>query len=108
MRFVAVKSEAKQASAVIFRTRDLLVGQQTQLVNAIRGHMAELGYVAPQGPSHIELLIAAVAEPTSTIPDAARQCLLLLVETLQSVRQKIKTLDEQIGRRAKRMRWLAG
>ena len=29
MRFVAVKSEAKQASAVIFRTRDLLVGQRT-------------------------------------------------------------------------------
>ena len=27
MRFVAVKSEAKQASGVIFRTRDVLVGQ---------------------------------------------------------------------------------
>ena len=33
MRFVAVKSEDKQASAVIFRTRDVLVGQRTQLVN---------------------------------------------------------------------------
>ena len=40
MRFVAVKSEAKQASAVIFRTRDVLVGQRTQLINAIRGHLA--------------------------------------------------------------------
>src|SRR4051794_26091162 len=28
-RFVAVKSEAKQASAVTFRTRDVLVGQRT-------------------------------------------------------------------------------
>src|SRR3954463_4618566 len=37
MRFVAVKSEAKQASAVVFRTRDLLVGQRTQIINAIRG-----------------------------------------------------------------------
>jgi hypothetical protein len=30
MRFVAVKSEAAQASAAIFRTRDLLVRQRTQ------------------------------------------------------------------------------
>jgi transposase len=29
MRFVAVKSEAKQALAVIFRTRNVLVGQRT-------------------------------------------------------------------------------
>src|ERR671927_1961662 len=34
MRFVPVKSEAKQASSVIFRTRDLLVGQRTQIINA--------------------------------------------------------------------------
>ena len=32
MRFVAVKSEAKQALAAVFRTRDLLVGQRTQLI----------------------------------------------------------------------------
>src|ERR671927_392262 len=34
MRFIAVKSEAKQASSEIFRTRDLLVGQRTQIINA--------------------------------------------------------------------------
>lgn len=50
MRFVAVKSQEKQASAVIFRTRDVLVGQRTQLINAIRGHMSEFGLIAPQGP----------------------------------------------------------
>ena len=49
MRFVAVKSEAKQAAAVIFRARDVLVGQRTQLINAIRGHLAEYGLIAPQG-----------------------------------------------------------
>jgi len=36
---VAVKSEAKQASTVIFRTRDLLVRQRTQIINALRGHL---------------------------------------------------------------------
>lgn len=39
MRFVAIKSEAQQASALVFRTRDLLVRQRTQLINAIRGHI---------------------------------------------------------------------
>jgi transposase len=34
MRFVAVKSEEKQASAVIIKTRDLLVAQRTQIINA--------------------------------------------------------------------------
>ena len=33
----------------MFRTRDLLVRQRTQLINAIRGHLAEYGWVAPKG-----------------------------------------------------------
>jgi len=36
MRFVAIKDEDQQASGMIFRTRDLLVRQRTQLINAIR------------------------------------------------------------------------
>jgi transposase len=54
---VAVKSEAKQAAAVIFRARDLLVGQRTQIINALRGHLAEYGVIAPQGPSHVARLV---------------------------------------------------
>jgi transposase len=49
MRFVAVKSEDSQAAAVIFRTRDLLVRQRTQLINVLRGHMGELRLIVPQG-----------------------------------------------------------
>ncbi len=48
MRFVAVKTE-EQARGMLFRTRDLLVRQRTQLINALRGHLAEHGVVAPQG-----------------------------------------------------------
>jgi transposase len=43
MRFVAVKSETRQASAAVFKVRDLLVRQKTQIINALRGHMAEFG-----------------------------------------------------------------
>src|ERR687893_1802131 len=45
MRFVALKSEAVQANAVVFRTRDLLVRQRTQAINALRGHLGEYGLV---------------------------------------------------------------
>src|ERR1051325_2459348 len=89
MRFVAVKSEAKQASAVVFRTRDLLVGQRTQIINAIRGHLAEYGLIAPQGPSHVDQLIAQIEDPNSGIPDPARSCLAVLVETLRALQGKI-------------------
>src|ERR1700710_2516696 len=76
MRFVAVKSEAKQALAAVFRTRDLLGGQRTQLINALRGHLGEYGIIAPQGPSHVERLIAELENPESAVPEAARTCLM--------------------------------
>ena len=41
MRFVAVKSAEKQASGMVFKTRDLLVRQRTQTINALRGHLTE-------------------------------------------------------------------
>ena len=101
MRFVAVKSEAKQAAAVIFRARDLLVGQRTQIINALRGHLAEYGLIAPQGPSHVERLITQVKDPASGIPDAARSCLMRLVEMLRRLQDEIAELDREIAARAK-------
>lgn len=101
MRFVAVKSEAKQAAAVIFRSRDLLVGQRTQIINALRGHLGEYGMIAPQGPSHVERLIAQIEDPTSGIPGAARSCLVPLVEMLRGLQTKIAELDREIAARAK-------
>ncbi len=101
MRFVAVKSEAKQAAAVIFRARDLLVGQRTQITNALRGHLGEYGLIAPQGPSHVERLIAQVDDPASGIPAAARSCLARLVELLRVLQTAIAELDREIAARAK-------
>ena len=59
MRFVAVKTEEQQARAMLFHTRDLLVRQRTQTINALRGHLAEFGVVAPQGPAHVSRLASA-------------------------------------------------
>ena len=102
MRFVTVKSEEKQASAVVFRTRDLLVRQRTQAINALRGHLAEYGTIVRQGPAHVAQLIAYVQDSQCYLPEAARVILTVLVETLQLLEAKIKTLDIEIARRARR------
>ena len=49
MRFVPVKSPEQQAALSMHRARDLLVKQRTQLVNMIRGLLAEFGVDIPQG-----------------------------------------------------------
>jgi len=101
MRFVAVKSEEQQASIAIFRARDLLVRQRTQLINALRGHLAEYGHVVAQGPAHADQLIERVEEPDSELPEAARMALSMLIETLRSLDERIRRLDEEIARRAR-------
>src|SRR5215212_8400518 len=78
MRFVPVKDEAQQANTVVFRARDLLVRQRTQCINALRGHLAEYGHVVPQGPAHVDSLVALVEDPKSSVPESARGTLLVL------------------------------
>ena len=48
-RFVPLRSIDNQADLMRHRTRELLAGQRTALLNALRGHLAEIGLVAPQG-----------------------------------------------------------
>ena len=73
MRFVAVKTEEQQARGMLFRTRDLLVRQRTQTINAQRGHLAEFGVVAPQGPAHVGRLASALEGPPLGLLEAVRE-----------------------------------
>ena len=47
---------------MVFRARDLLVRQRTQISNAMRGHMGEYGWIAPQGLAHLEKLAALLGD----------------------------------------------
>jgi transposase len=97
MRFVPVKSQEQQASGAVFRARDLLVRQRTQIINAIRGHLAEYGYVAPKGVCYVERLIDQI----DSLPGAARVALLGLVQALRTLDEQVAGLDLEIARRAK-------
>lgn len=102
MRFVAIKSEEQQASALVFRTRDLLVRQRTQLINAVRGHLTEYGWVAPKGPSHVAMLSDLLEGAMgSSLPQAARPMFRTMLGLLEELNSKIDELDKEIARRAR-------
>ena len=101
MRFVAVKSEETQGAAVMLRTRDLLIRQRTQTINALRGHLAEFGEVALQGLNYASKLIAMVEDPQTALPETARAALRFLTAALSQLNDQIRTLDAQIVRRAR-------
>ena len=62
MRFVPIKSADQQAFLMLHRTRDLLVRQRTQLINALRAHLAEFGLVAEKGREGLVQLSEIIAE----------------------------------------------
>lgn len=101
MRFVGPKSAEAQGAAVVFRTRDLLVRQRTQLINALRGHLGEFGYVVRQGAGHVAKLLDLVADPASDLPAEARPILMVIAESLTSLQARIAVLDREIAARAK-------
>lgn len=97
MRFVPVKSEAQQAALVLHRVRDLLMRQRTMLINALRGHLAEFGIVAPQGPRHVAQLATAVrGEDARQVPEPARRVLLVLLEQLEELGERLAALRQEL------------
>ena len=101
MRFVPVKTEEQQASAAVFRARDLLVRQRTQLINALRGLASEYGWIAAKGRFKLEGLVANIEDPCCALPEASRDALLVIVESIKALDERIAGFDREIARRAK-------
>jgi transposase len=99
-RFVEVKSVEQQGQGMLLRTRDLLVRQRTQTINALRGHLAEFGIVAAQGPARVEVLAKAVEDETTPLPEMARDPARLLLGQIAELGEKIGALEKEIRRRA--------
>jgi transposase len=97
MRFVQVKSAEQQGQLMQHRTRDLLMRQRTQLINALRAHLAELGIVAAQGREGIQELLAIVADnEDQRVPIDARASLMLLAAQLQAGQTLIGLIEKRI------------
>jgi transposase len=97
MRFVPIKSIERQGVLVLHRTRELLVRQRTMLINAIRGHCAEFGIIAPQGARRTAELVEQVRQADAMeLPDLARSALLMLADQLGGLATEIHALERRL------------
>lgn len=96
MRFVAVKSMETQGRAVAFRTYQCLVRQRTQLINALRGHLAEFGLVAPKGPASLKVLENALADESSELPGPVREMGSIYLEQIARLTEVIERLAGEL------------
>ena len=100
MSTVPVRSLERQAQSTVMRTRERLVKQHTELVNAARGHAAEFGIIAARGTAHLAALLERVqADPT--IPDRARREIGRLVRTANGMQAEIDEIDRELASAAK-------
>lgn len=96
MSFVAVKSAEKQGRAVAFRTHQCFVRQRTQLINALRGHLAEFGLVAPKGPIHLKVLHTAVKGAEGDLPAPVREMAEIYVQQIEQLTEIIVRLANEL------------
>ncbi len=101
MRFVAIKSPDQQAARGLERSRELLVKQRTQLLNSVRGQMAEQGLIAAKGERGFAGLTALLAAGADRLPDLLMPALRLLVEQIGHLTLAIEALEKQILARVK-------
>lgn len=94
MRFVAPKSEAQQAQALLFRGRERLVNQRTELVNALRSSLYEFGYTIPQGISSLGRIEAIIESSGTNLPvlvcEECRDLLLQIAEKTERILERTK------------------
>ena len=102
MTFVPVKSAERQGLSMLHSARSQLVGQRTQLINAVRGHLSELGIIAAKGMLGLGELAAIVRdESDKRLPSTARAALMVLVRQIESVSAEITGLDAALRKENK-------
>jgi transposase len=98
MRFVVPKSEDQQTRAVLFRCRERLVRQRTELVNALRGMLYEFGLVVPKGIAHLKRVEELVRDDSIELPTLVRK----------ECQDLLEQIDEQSIRIAEKTRTMVG
>src|SRR5882762_6010285 len=82
MRFVRIKSAEQQGQLMQHRTRDVLIRQRTQIINALRAHLAELAIVTD--------------EQDTRLPIDARASVIVLAAQLEALESVIGAIEKRI------------
>jgi transposase len=94
-RLVAAKTVEQQAAQMLIGLREALLRRRTQVSNAIRGHAAEFGLVAPKGLVQIEPLAEQVAQD-ATVPQLAKDMFLILVGQYRHADAQLKEIETRL------------
>jgi transposase len=96
MHVVPIKTPEQQAALMMHRGRELLVGQRTALVNALRGHLAELGVITASGIHRVADLLAELVDAENTkirlLARASLRCLAAQVEAVETQIEELEAL----------------
>lgn len=96
MRFVEPKSVAQQSAAILYRSRQRLVRQRTETVNALRAALYEFGHIVPQGIQHVDRIRAILEAPNSDLPTLMREECLAMFDQVAALSGWIDTKTAKI------------
>ena len=97
MRFVPVKTIEQQSLTTLHRSRDLLIKTRTMLVNALRAHLAEFGFVAAKGIGKLPDLIKIVSEATAeALPEMVRAALSGFLDAIALINRQLDGIEKQL------------
>ncbi len=57
---------------MLFRSRQMFVGQRTQTIDALRGHLAEYGVIGPKNKAGLKKFVVALDDENNRLPDLVR------------------------------------
>jgi transposase len=99
MRFVPVKSREQQAALSVHRARHLLVKQRTQLVNMMRGLLAEFGIDIPQGLERALLMARQMVDGET--PDVPLEAVGILAQRALATHAQLREIDRALAAAAR-------
>lgn len=83
------------------KVREMLVQQRTQLLNSLRGHLAEVGVIAAQGATNGRALAALIEAKHEEVPAPVTAALMPLVQQLHILDAAIDKADKEMAQAAK-------
>ena len=101
MRYVEPKTEDQKARPILFRTREQFVKQRTEAVNALRSHLYEFGFVAPEGIGYLPRLGAVLDDENSDLPPLAREICRELLDQIAHLTARINAMKKRVDAIAK-------
>tara|TARA_B110000908_G_scaffold4927_1_gene6397 strand:- start:150 stop:644 length:495 start_codon:yes stop_codon:yes gene_type:complete len=79
----------------------MFIGQRTQTINALRGHLAEHGVVAPKGAIHVKRLADAIEDEAIGLPEGVRELAQVYFAQIEGLNVQVTALDQRMKAAAK-------